>query len=275
MNTLFSKNLYLSKKYYGHIFLMPPEQYIERLKELYLKFKNTNCPKTLQELKRFALEEAKKASAKIKMKEGTNDEIILPKEDVIKVLKAVHDIISPMFLKINHNYRNERRKVYEDNSLYFEVIKKFEILKVKLMASIIKYISKHLKIRYKTLQSSVFFYLEKNDLDIYELINSFTLIGKSFALAPNFLNVEGVIHILKTYYENLKFLINSMEKSEILAYSLILINDLIYESFGLEEEQILATINEKNLNETNKEVNLYLKMIKELVNENIYNIFDI
>ena len=165
--------------------------------------------------------------------------------------------------------------MYEDNAAYFEVIKKFELQKVKLLNYTIKSIAKVMKIRYKTLQRSVFHCLEKKDKEIQDVVNSFADIGKSFALAPKYLNAEGVLEILKTYYENLKFLINSSEKSEILNYSLIVMNDLVYENFGLEEEQVLAVISEKKLAETNKEVNLYLNMIKTLVVDNIYNLFDI
>jgi hypothetical protein len=280
MNTFFSKNLqymYLQKKYYGHVFLMPPEQYVEYLRRVYLKFKNSNGPKTLQELKRLALEEAKKASTTMNVKEGKNEdnENFLLKEDVIKLLKSVYDIVSPLLLKMSHNYKNERRKVYEDNAQYFEVIKRFELQKVKLLSYTIKSIGKVMKIKYKTLQSSVFYYLEKKDKEIYDLINSFSNVGKSFALAPKYLNLEGVIEILKTYYENLKYLITSSEKSEILNYSLIIMNDLVYENFGLEEEQVYAAINEKKLNETNKEVNLYLNLIKNLILDNVFSLFDI
>lgn len=273
------QNIYLQKKYYGHIFLMPPENYIEYLKKLYVKFKHSKGPKSIVELKKFALEEAKKASAGLnfkKKKKSGEESVIMRKEDIIKLLKAVYDIIDPHLVKINHNFKNERRRCYEDNDKYMEIIKTFEQQKINLITFTLKSVCKVMKLQYSVVQESVFHYIQKNDEGVINMVNSFTKIGKIFALAPKKLTTEEVLDILKFYSENLTYLvINSHSgRNEYTKYTLIFINDLIYENYGLEEEQIFAYIDENNLAD-NSEINNILISIRTLIKDNLCLLFDL
>jgi len=285
MNTFYSKNFhnfYTQKRYYGHIFLIPPENYMEFLKEVYIKFKNTKGHKSLYELKRLALREAQKATSAMIFKENLTSTSKnfrkISKEDLIKIFKAIYDIINPLFIKINHNYKNERRKNYHENQKYLSIIKTFEQQKSNLINFTLKSICKAMKIKVSHLQEKVSHFIKTNDQDIISILNQFVKIGKMFALAPKNLEFEEVKEILKTYYENLKYLItNSKDNKDDkrnLKFSLVLISDIIYENFGLEEEQIFAFIQENNLTE-NKEISEILKMIQELIIENFSNLFDI
>jgi hypothetical protein len=271
-------NFYMQKNYYGHIFLMPPEHYVEFLKKVYSKFKNNNGPKTLFELKRLALEEAKKASTNLNIKKESKSsgEHILSKEDVIKILKAIYEIIDPLLVKMNQNFKNERRKNYEDNDKYLEIIKSFEKQKVNLITFTIKSVCKRLGLRYSVLQESVFKYIQNNEEDVISKVNSFTKIGKVFALAPKKLSTEDIIDILKIYYENLNFMILNSDsgKNEYSKFSLTLINDLIYENYGLEEEQIFAFIEERNLTE-NKDISITLGLIQNAIRSNLSILFEL
>jgi len=94
------------------------------------------------------------------------------------------------------------------------------------------------------------------------------------ALAPKFINEVEIIEILKTYYDNLKYLINNSKENEMMKYSLIFISDIIYENYGMEEEQIFACIEEKKLKE-NKEVNYYFNEIKMMIQSNLNLLFDL
>lgn len=276
------QNFYMQKNYYGHIFLMPPEHYVDFLKKVYSKFKNLNGPKTLFELKRLALEEAKKASTNLNIKkerknsDNKNGSNLLSKEDVVKILRAIYDIIDPLLVKINQNFKNERRKNYEDNEKYLEIIKSFEKQKVNLITFTIKSVCKRLGIRYSLLQESVFKYISINDEDVISKVNSFTKIGKVFALAPKKLSIDEILDILKIYYENLNYMIINSDsgKNEYSKFALTLINDLIYENYGLEEEQIFAFIEERNLTD-HKEISNTLGMIQNMIRNNLTIIFEL
>jgi hypothetical protein len=285
MNTFYSKNFHnfcSQKRYYGHTFLIPPENYIEFLKEVYKKFKNTKGHKSLYELKRLALKEAQKATSAMIFKENLTSTSKnfrkVSKEDLIKIFKAIYEIINPLFIKINHNYKNERRKNYHDNPKYLSIIKTFEQQKSNLINFTLKSICKAMKIKVSHLQEKVSHFIKTNDQDIISVLNEFVKIGKMFALAPKKLKFEEVKEILQTYYENLKYLITNAKDNKDdkrnLKFSLVLINDIIYENFGLEEEQIFAFIQENNLSE-NKEISDILKMIQEMIIENFSNLFDI
>jgi len=225
------------------------------------------------------LEEAKKTSSTVKLKNSkkSHDEPnILMKENVIKILNAVYDIIDPLIVKINQNFKNERRKFYEENNKYLEIIKTFEKQKTNLITFTLKSVCKAMKVKYSTLQESVFNYIQKQDEEVIMKINSFQKIGKVFALAPKKLAIQDVLDILKLYYENLNYMIYNSDhgRNEYVKYALVLINDLIYENYGLEEEQIFAFIEERNLIE-NSEINGKLTMIQNMIKCNIGILFDI
>ena len=97
-----------------------------------------------------------------------------------------------------------------------------------------------------------------------------------FALAPKNLGLDEIKDILRTYLDNLKYLIENSknDSKKNVKYSLVLINDIIYENFGLEEEQIFAFIQDRNLNE-NREIGELLKSIQDLTIQNFSNLFDI
>ena len=282
MNSYSNRNKYAfgNKSAFNHMFIIPPNQYVNFMKRVYTKFKNSNVPKTLRELKRLALEEAKIVSKKIIVgKKGTsassqNTEQKMEKEDVIKVLKGVFDIINPMFIKINNNFKNERRKVYENDEEYINTIKSFELKKIELIKYILRKTCEMMKISYFTLQKYVLYFIEKNDDDIITLINSFSKVGKSFALAPKHLGESEIIEILKTYYTHFEYFVNSKNKNNVLKYALVLINDIIYSIFGLEEEQIYLKIQEMEYTEKNMEIKKYVSLIQELMLENIFELFE-
>lgn len=282
MNTFYSKNFQhfcTQKRYYGHIFLIPPENYIEFLKEVYAKFKNTKGHKSLYELKRLALKEAQKATSGMIYKENLSSSSKnfrkLTKEDLIKIFNAVFEVINPIFVKINHNYKNERRKNFHDNQKYLGIIKTFEQQKSNLITFTLKSICRAMRIKLSHLQEKVTHFIQANDHEVVCVLNSFAKIGKMFALAPKILEYEELKDILKTYYDNLKYLItNAQNDKKNLKYSLVLVSDIIYENFGLEEEQIFAFIQENNLNE-NKEIEELLKSIQELIIQNFSILFDI
>ena len=72
----------------------------------------------------------------------------LLKEDLIKIFKAVYDVINPILVKINQNFKNERRKNYEDNKKYLSIIKTFEQQKSNLITFTIRSICKAMKIKF-------------------------------------------------------------------------------------------------------------------------------
>ncbi len=57
-------------------------------------------------------------------------------------------------------------------------------------------------------------------------------------------------------------------------YSLIFISDIIYENYGMEEEQVFACIEEKNLKQNN-EINIYFNEIKNMIQNNLNLLFDL
>ena len=279
MNNFYSRNFQnfcSQKRYYGNMFLIPQENYVEFLKEVYIKFKNTKGLKSLYELKRLALREAQKATSGMIFKDNINSSSKkLLKEDLIKIFKAVYDVINPILVKINQNFKNERRKNYEDNKKYLSIIKTFEQQKSNLITFTIRSICKAMKIKFSQLQEKIKFYIQANDQEVITLINSFVKIGKMFALAPKNLTVDEVKEMLQTYFDNLNYMINnSQSDKKNLKFSLVFINDIIYENFGLEEEQIFAFIQDKNLSE-NIEIGELLKAIQDLILRNFSNLFDI
>jgi hypothetical protein len=280
MSTKKSKSfnqLYLHKKYYGHIFLMPPTPYVDFLKKIYDKYRNTNAPRNLLELKKLALEEAKKKTNNIPCRKSKTKtergEAIIQKDDVIKLFKALYTIIDPIMLKLNQTYKNERRKYYNNNEKYLDSIKSYIDQRSNIVLYTVKSICKLKKIKYTTLQTSVFHYLNNEDSDIYEIINSFTKAGKNFTIAPKRLEYSDILDILKFYNDNLNYIIQYHKGSEMIKYSLIFINDLIYENFGLEEDQVFAFINEnENLVNTN-DISYYVSMIRQTIIDNLTNLF--
>lgn len=260
-----------AKKYYGHIFLIPTQDYLERMKTLMNKYKLH--PKSLKQLKRLALLEAKKQSSGINFKHNSSKSII-SKESVIRVLESTYDSINPLFIKLNHNFKNERRSVYSDNDKYLETIRKFETNKTKLFKYTIKNICKNTKLDFKQLERSVFYYIAKKDTQVLEAVNKSYKIGKHFAMAPHNMKVNDLIEILHKYYQNLNFLINSSKNSELARFALIIVGDVIYEYYGIEEEQVFAYIEEQNLYE-NPEVKKYIDMIGNIVQDNLKVVFNL
>lgn len=273
------KNYYLHKKYYGHVFLMPPEKYINFLKTIYDKFKHTSGPKTLIELKRLAIQEAKKVaksentnSKKFKRrKENTNPS----KEEIITFLKAVYNILNPLLVKVNHNFKNERRKHFEDNMKYMEIIKQFTAQKETAITHTLKSMCKAMNLSMNTVQNKLHDYLnadKENEDELSKTLNMFKQAGKMFVLAPKGLTLDEIKDILKFYWDNLSFILSS-NNSHMKKHALVLINDIIYENFGLEEEQIFTYIEEKKLTD-NPQVNEYVTKIKNIIRNNYNSLFD-
>jgi len=249
-----------------------------------LKYRYTTGPKNLTELKKFALEEAKKISSLIKnsktskctkrRSESEENNKIIEKPLLKKLLLSLFDIINPLLIKLHLNFKNERRKNYQDNAKYLEIIKAYEQQKMNLLTYTIKSICKMVNLQFSTFQKNIFSYIEKNDEEVIRIINSFCNLGKLSALAPKFVDESEIIEILKNYYDNLKYLIENSQENEMMKYSLIFISDIIYENYGMEEEQIFACIEEKKLTE-NKEVCYYFKEIQDMIQNNLNLLFDL
>lgn len=268
-----------NRKYFGYMFSLNPEKYMEKLKLFYETF--SHKPKSLKELKRLALIEAKKVSQALmkytKLSQQSRLEIILAADLVIQILESTFNAVKSLFTKINNNFKNERRKVYYDNNNYMEVIRKFEINKIKLFRYYIKNICKNSNISYPSLQKSVFYYMEQGNTQIVSLINSVSIIGKNYGLTPKSIEKIEVIDVLKKYHKYLSYLIqnNNKNNSDTLKYSLIIVNDIIYEHFGLEEEQIFGVLKENNNFNNDVEIKSLLEKIKILVTDNIESIFEV
>jgi len=258
---------------------------LQLFRYFYLKYRFSAGSKNIADLKKFALEEAKKISSLIKnnkmskkkerrKSESEDSNYIIEKPVLKKLLLSLYDIVNPLLIKLHLNFKNERRKNYENNEKYLEIIKCYEQQKMNLLTYTIKSICKMVNLQFSTFQKNIFNYIEKNDLDIINIINTFCNLGKLTALAPKFINEVEIIEILKTYYDNLKYLINNSKENEMMKYSLIFISDIIYENYGMEEEQIFACIEEKKLKE-NKEVNYYFNEIKMMIQSNLNLLFDL
>lgn len=258
---------------------------LQLFRYFYLKYRFTSNPKNLSELKKFALEEAKKISSLIKnnknskstkkrSNEAEESNQNIEKPVLKKLLRSLFDIVNPLLIKLHLNFKNERRKNYEDNAKYLEIIKAYEQQKMNLLTYTIKSICKMVNLQFSTFQKNIFYYIEKNDLEIISIINSFCNLGKLSALAPKFVDESEIIEILKTYYDNLKFLIANSQENEMMKYSLIFISDIIYENYGMEEEQIFACIEEKKLLE-NKEICYYFNEIQLMIQNNLNLLFDL
>ncbi len=106
-----------NRKYFGYMFSLNPEKYMEKLKLFYETF--SQKPKSLKELKRLALIEAKKVSQALmkytKLSQQSRLEIILSSDLVIQILETTFNAVKSLFTKINNNFKNERRKVYYNN----------------------------------------------------------------------------------------------------------------------------------------------------------------
>lgn len=283
---------YYNKRYFASSFMIPPEKYIEALKKIY-KY-NQSKTKSLKEFKRLALLEAKKAcTALVNLySKKSRYQVILSKSLTTELLKSIHDTAHKLFVKINQNYKNERRKVYNNNIEYMNIIKKYELNKLKLFKHIVKSICKNTKISYENLQTSVFYYLEKNDNDIVDIINNTKNIGKSnYVIAPNKISTIEIVDILNKYYENLQYIINNAVSNSdnanntinynnnsnacLIRYSLVIVSDIIYEYYGLEEEQIYEAIKINTNICTDKTVNQKLLSIKNIISNNLSSIFEL
>jgi hypothetical protein len=281
------QNLYTQKRYFNQTFLLPPQQYIEFLKGVYKKFYSMKGPKTLVEFKRLALEEAKKVCTSMKLKSKNRNSFkeddeegkrkLLSKEDVLNILEALYRVIDNPMTTLNQNCRNERRKKYKIEEEYLKIIQDYEYKKAKFIHFCIQEICKRNGIKYSLLKASIFYFISQNDEEVVSKVNSFTKIGKLFALAPKRLDVEEIVEVLETYYENLNYMVTNATpgRNDYSKYALTLLNDLIYENFGKEEEQIFKYIEENNLQETNTQVNKLLERIQNIIKENILILFDI
>jgi len=254
---------------------------LQLFRYFYLKYRFSSGLKNLAELKKFALEEAKKISSLIKnskssKRRGKTEESkqTIDKSLLKKLLLSLFEIVNPLLIKLHLDFKNQRRKNYEDNAKYLEIIKAYDQQKMNLLTYTIKSICKMVNMQFSTFQKNIFNYIEKNDLEIISVINSFFNLGKLSALAPKFVDESEIIEILKTYYENLNFLIANSQESEMMKYSLIFISDIIYENYGMEEEQIFACIEEKKLLE-NKEISYYFNKIQLMIQNNLNLLFDL
>lgn len=266
---------YQHRRYFPTFFNIPHEKYVDQLKKMYKLGQNRS--RTLKDMKRLALMEATRACVAVgKVSRESRLEVILSKEIVLKILQSTIDSVHNVFIKINNTFRNERREVYEHSEQYLDVIRKYEINKQKLLRYTIKNICKKTKIEFMNLQKSVFHYIEKNDSEITEVINKFSSVGKSYALAPHLLGIKDMIEILQKYHEHLLYIINSSNDStDITRYSIIIVSDMIYEYYGIEEEQILVSLKEKNELKENLEIQKLLSDIKSLISNNLISLFEI
>ncbi len=220
---------------------------LQLFRYFYLKYKFSTGPKNLTDLKKFALEEAKKISSFIKNnkknskkdkngvinEESKENNSIIEKHVLKKLLLSLYDILNPLLVKLHLNFKNERRKNYDNNEKYLEIIKTYEEQKMNLLVYTIKSICKMVNLQFSAFQKNIFNYIEKNDLDIINVINSFCNLGKLSALAPKFMDEIEIIEILKTYNDNLRYLIDNSKENEMMKYSLIFISDIIYENYGM------------------------------------------
>jgi hypothetical protein len=266
MKTKSLTNYYLHKKYYGNIFLQSHSPYIEFMKKVLEKYKNSDLPKTLQELKRLALEEAKKISGKNKNEGDTN----ITKDLLVRILKAMFVVVDPILIKINQTFKNERRKYYNDNEKYIETIKKYESQKIELISFTLRSICKYRKLKPSNISNMLFDHIKQKDQEVIEVIHSFSKAGRGVTKAPKRMDIYEIVEILKFYYENFEYLCRN--STEMIQYSLVILNDTIYEHYGLEEEQIYSFVIENDLCE-HSEIGSYLKMIKDLSVSNLQSIF--
>jgi hypothetical protein len=156
-----------------------------------------------------------------------------------------------------------------------EVIKKFEVNKLKLFRYSIKKICKSSSISFESLQRSVFLYLDRNDGEVVRIVNSAARLGKHFAIAPNSVSLVEVEEILEKYFNNLNFIMTNSKGTDVAKYSLIIVNDIIYENFGLEEEQIYNLLESRKEYKNNNKIIEYLNKIKDLVSDNLSGLFEL
>jgi hypothetical protein len=237
------------------------------LKNIYEKYKNSNIPKTLKELNMLAIEEAKKISC-VHLQTDTK----MSKDILIEIMKTVLTIVNPILHKINNNYKNERRKCFNNYEIYIETIKQFERQKYNLIKYTLRSICKHKQIKYKKLVCDLMHYIKIGDENLIELILSFLKASNNFTLTPKRFNIVDVLDILNFYYQNLDYLISNSQ--EYRKYSLVFINDIIYENYGLEEEQVFAFISDRALG-INEEIAKYINLIRDTIIDNINTLFHI
>jgi hypothetical protein len=250
----------------------------------YFKYKFSNGPKNLMEFKKLALEEAKKISTiikneiskknKKKKKSTENEDIIIDKDILKKILLYLFNIINPLLTKLQLNFKNERRKYYKEEDKYLEIIKKYEEQKMNIITYAIKSICKMVNFQFSILQKNIFNYIERNDIDIKNIINSFSNLGKISVIAPKYITEKEVKDVLKTYYDNLKYMLENYNENEMIKFSFIFISDIIYENYGIEEEQIFSCIEEKNMLRNN-EIKFYFEEIRIMMQKNLNILFDI
>jgi hypothetical protein len=236
------------------------------------------------EFKKLALQEAKKISSiikneiskknKKKKKSTENDEIIIDKDILKKILLYLFDIINPLLIKLELNFKNERRKYYNEDDKYLEIIKKYEEQKMNIITYAIKSICKMVNFQFSILQKNIFNYIERNDIDIKNIINSYYNLGKISTNAPKYITEKEVKDVLKTYYVNFKYIIQNYTGNEMIKFSSIFISDIIYENYGIEEEQIFACIEEKNMLK-NPEIKYYFDEIRDMMQNNLNVLFDL
>ena len=248
----------------------------------YLKYKSISGTKNLGELKKLALEEAKKISSILNNKKnknarqqtGKDQNLTINKEFLLKILSSIYDIINPHLTKLNLTFKNERRKFYKIDEKYLEIVKSYEQQKINLLTFAIKSFCKMVNLEFSTFKKNILSFLEKNDIEIINKINSFRNLGKLSVFAPQYIDENEIEEIVKSYYENLKKLISQSKDNEMTKFSFILISDIIYENYGIEEEQIFACIEERKFTE-NKEIEFYFNSIKKMMQENFNFLFDI
>ena len=94
---------------------------------------------------------------------------------------------------------------------------------------------------------------------------------------PKNIDKAEIKDVLNRYFKYLDYMIknNNKNTSDLLKYALIVVNDIIYEHFGLEEEQIFAILKENNNFNNDSEIKSLLDKIKLLVTNNLETIFEI
>ena len=80
--------------------------------------------------------------------------------------------------------------------------------------------------------------------------------------------------VLRTYHDNLKYMLENSGENEMIKFSLIFISDIIYENYGIEEEQIFACIEDRDMLR-NSEIKRYFEAIKGMISDNLNVLFDL
>ena len=239
---------------------------MEAMKKIYAKMKAKYGPKMLYELKVLALESAKKEFSNFPSQIEKNGrlESLLSKADTLIVLGHIFKVVDPLFAKLTNSYRSERRECL-GTKYYLDIIKEFEVKKVKIFSFSLKSVCKLHAIKSSDFIKSYNKHVTTKDSEIMESAKKISKLGNKFAIPPKSLNDEEVVEILEFYLDNaIKLTENN---SALRLFVLPITDDLTYQAYGLEAEQINSYLDKNNTVETNESAAKLVAQIDQLITE--------